>query len=103
MDLRIEFDCSCVCAIWRPDDAGLRVCDVVCHWLYSRGGTRAYSFVMAVDRPACWMDFRQRHFQLADASANCCPPLAGKESAYWNCAIGRNGTDLGNNANVAEI
>ena len=58
---------------------------------------------MAADRLACWMDFRQRRFQLAGGSGNCRAPLAGKESACWNCAAGRSRIHLDDHAGLAEI
>ena len=103
MDLGVEFDRPFVWTSWRPDDAGVRFCDIISFRLHTRGGACAYPFVMAADRLACRIDFRERHFQLADASANCSPPMGGKESACWHCAAGRSDSNVDNNANLAEI
>ena len=58
---------------------------------------------MATDRLARWFDFRERHFQLADAPEYGCPPMGGKESARWHCAAGRSDSNMDNDANLAEI
>ena len=58
---------------------------------------------MAADRLACWIDSRERRFQLADASADGCPSLDGKKSAGRNCAVGHSGNNVDNDANLVEI
>src|SRR5437867_3443930 len=78
VDLELEFDCPFVWTSRGSDDAGVRLCDVISFRLHSRGGACAYPFVMAADWLACRIDFRERRFQLADASANSRLPLAGK-------------------------
>lgn len=103
MDLGLEFDRPFLWRSWEPDDAGVRLCDIISFRLYSRGGACAYAFVMAADRLACWIDFRERHFQLADASANYRPSLGWKKSTRWNCAAGRSGSNVDNHTNLAEI
>ena len=103
MDFRLQFDRPFICQRLGPNDAGVRVCDVVSDWLYSRRRTYAHTLVMAVDWPARWMDFWERQFQLARASANGRSTLAGKQSARWNYPAGRSSTDVDNDANLAEI
>src|ERR1700757_4846218 len=103
MHLRLQFDRPFICQRLGPDDAGIRVCDVVSDWLHSRPRAHAHALVMAVDWTACWMDFWERQFQLVGASANGRSALAGKESAYWNYPAGRSSTNLDNDANLAEI
>lgn len=103
MDFRLQFDRPFICQRLGPNDAGVRVCDVVSDWLYSRGRARAHTLVMALDWTACWMDFWERHFQLAGASANGRSPLAGKQFACWNYPAGRSRADMDNDANLAEI
>ena len=103
MDFRLQFDRPFICQRLGSNDAGVRVCDVVSDWLYSCRRARAHTLVMALDWATCWMDFWERHFQLAGASANGRPPLAGKQSAYWNYPAGRSRADMDNDANLAEI
>lgn len=103
MDLGLEFDRPFLWESRGPDDAGISLCDIISFWLHSRGGACAYQLVMAADRIACWIDFWERYFQLVDASANGCPSLDWKKSARWNCAAGRSGSNVDNDANLAEI
>ena len=42
-------------------------------------------------------------FSLADASTNACPSLGGKESTCWNCSARRSGSNVDNDASLAEI
>src|SRR5207244_5597228 len=103
VDLELEFDCLFVWTSWGPDDAGVRLCDVISFRLHSRGGACAYPFVMAADWLARRIDFRERRFQLADASANSRVPMAGKRSSRWNCVAGRRENNVDNNENLAAI
>ena len=103
MDVRLQFDRPFICQRLGPHDAGVRVCDVVSDWLCSRGRAHAHALVMAVDWPARWMDFWERQFQLARATANGRSPLAGKKSAYWNYPAVRSSADMDNDANLGQI
>jgi len=103
MDFRLQLDRPFICQRLGPNDAGVRVCNVVSDWLYSGRRAHAHTLVMAVDWPARWMDFWERQFQLAGASANGRSPLAGNESAYWNYPAGLSSTDLDNDANLGVI
>ena len=103
MDLGLEFDRALLWESRGPDDVGVRLCDIISFRLHPRAGSCAYQLVMAPDRIACWIDFRERYFQLVDASANGCPPLDWKKSTRWNCAAGRSGSNVDNDANLAEI
>src|SRR5215469_1707123 len=103
MDLGLEFDCQFVRTTWRSDDAGVGVCDIISFRLHPCGGSYAYTFVMAANRFACWIDFWERYLYLVNSSANSCLPMAGKKFACWNCSVGRRGGNVDNDANLAEI
>jgi len=49
------------------------------------------------------MDFWERHFQLAGASANGRSPLVGKQFACWNYPAVRSRADMDNDANLGQI
>src|SRR5207244_5292175 len=97
------FDCPFVWTSRGSHDARVRFCDVISFRLHSRGGAYAYPFVMAADWLARRIDFRERRFQLADASANSRVPMAGNKSSSWNCAAGRRENNVDNNENLAAI